>query len=872
MQPCHEIKSNDAKSSRKDVAVDPDPQPPVLILQTFQLLRVADLSGKRYNSTGADEISWENILETAMTQDRFERIEDLFHAALERAPDTRAAFLNHACEGDSDLWREVVSLLAQRSHDGSQSASGSNPLDRPVISVAAELLCDPAVTQLVIGTHLGPYEIEALVGAGGMGQVWKARDTRLNRLVAIKKLKAEHTDRFKGEARAVAALNHPHICQLYDIGPDYLVLEYVNGKPLKGPLHIDETVRLAIQIASALEEAHTRGILHRDLKPGNIMVTAAGAAKLLDFGLAKMYDPLLSGDTFSTLSVLMTEPGIAVGTPAYMSPEQAQGHHMDARSDIFSFGLVLYTMVSGRQAFLGDTQFAILTALVKEDPGALEAPPAFERIVMRCLAKQPADRFQTAAEVRSALQQISPKLEEEGPSIAVMPFANMSGDNEREYFSDGLAEEIINSLAQLPGLKVTARTSAFAFRGKEQDITKIAAELGVRTILEGSVRTAGNRIRVTAQLINAADGYHLWSQRYDGDLEDVFAVQDEIATAIAGALQVKLAVQPAVLRNYTPRLPAYEAYLKGRHHFAKFTPEALARSKEYFEQAIALDPLFAMPHCELALYYRSLALYGAMPAQVAMPEARAAARKALEIDPGLSEAHAILGAVAAEFDYDWKEATREFGLAMLHEPVSPMVHNLHSCSYLVGIGRAAEAVRHMESVLKHDPVNAYSCFRLAMCRFIAGQYEEAVSGFLQTLELDGNFLVASMWLGACYTSRGRFAEALAHAEKALQFVPWQLESTGWMAGLLARAGEGRRAQELVQRLMPGDAYGAPIGLYFFHIVSGNIDEAAYWIERAIAQRQPSVIQYLQCPVAQPLRKSPRWSALAKMVNMPESVP
>ena len=418
---------------------------------------------------------------------------------------------------------------------------------------------------LSVGDKLGPYEILAAIGAGGMGEVYKARDTRLNRVVAIKKLKAEHGDRFKREARAVAALNHPNICAIYDVGPDYLVLEYVEGKPLKGPLPLDETVRLAIQIASALEEAHNRGIFHRDLKPDNIMLTAAGAAKLLDFGLAKMEDPEPAGDAFSTLTVGLTEPGVVVGTIAYMSPEQAQGHPVDARSDIFSFGLVLYAMVSGRRAFTGDTPFAIMTAIVKEDPSPLDAPPALERIVRRCLAKQPSDRFQTVAEVRSALQRLSAKPEEEGPSIAVLPFANMSVDKEQEYFSDGLAEEIINSLAQLPGLKVTARTSAFAFRGKEQDITKIASELRVRTILEGSVRKAGNRIRVTAQLINAADGYHLWSQRYDRDLEDVFAVQDEIAAAIAGALQVKLSVQAAALRSYTPRLPAYEAFLKARH-------------------------------------------------------------------------------------------------------------------------------------------------------------------------------------------------------------------------------------------------------------------------------------------------------------------
>jgi eukaryotic-like serine/threonine-protein kinase len=328
---------------------------------------------------------------------------------------------------------------------------------------------------------------------------------------------------------------------------------------------------------------------------------------------------------------------------------------VDARSDIFSFGSVLYAMVGGREPFSGETPFAALSALIKEEPPPLKAPPELQRIVVRCMAKQPVDRFQNMAEIRLALQQIvlkPDKLEEEEPSIAVLPFANMSAEKEQEYFSDGLAEEIINSLAQLPGLKVTARTSAFAFRGKEQDITRIAAELRVRTILEGSVRKAGNRIRVTAQLINAADGYHLWSQRYDRDLEDVFAVQDEIATAIAGALQVKLSVQPAALRSYRPSLPAYEAFLKARHQSLKLRSESLTRCKEYLEEAIALDPGFALPHCELAFCFRNFTIIGGMPAHASTPKIRAAARRALEIDPSLPEAHAILGLVAAECDYD----------------------------------------------------------------------------------------------------------------------------------------------------------------------------------------------------------------------------
>jgi eukaryotic-like serine/threonine-protein kinase len=352
-----------------------------------------------------------------------------------------------------------------------------------------------------------------------MGEVWKARDTRLDRIVAVKRLKGQHSARFEQEARAIAALNHPNICTLHDVGPDYLVMEYIEGKPLAGKRPQDEAVGLAMQIASALEEAHGQGILHRDLKPENILVTAKGTAKLLDFGLAKL---AADGDATQTL-------GIA-GTPLYMSPEQAEGKALDARSDVFSFGSVLY------EALTGQRPFDSLAAVLRDEPAPLQSP-AWD-IVKRCLVKKPGDRFQSMAEVRVALEQIRAKPAEQQPSIAVLPFANMNADREQEYFSDGLAEEILNGLAQVQGLKVIARTSSFAFRGKEQDITKIAETLRVGTILEGSVRRAGSRLRVTAQLIDAADGSHLWSQRYDREMADVFAIQDEISAAIVDALKV----------------------------------------------------------------------------------------------------------------------------------------------------------------------------------------------------------------------------------------------------------------------------------------------------------------------------------------------
>jgi len=333
-------------------------------------------------------------------------------------------------------------------------------------------------------------------------------------------------------------------------------LEYIDGKPLAGPVPVADAMRLAKQIAEALDAAHRKAVIHRDLKPANIMVTSDGSVKLLDFGIAKHM-----GDSDETETI----EGTMMGTAAYMSPEQAAGKPLDARSDIFSFGAVLYELLSGRQAFSGENSVSTMAAILHKEPAPLDALPALQQIVKRCLMKAPGERFPTMAEVSQALGVDLTLEEAASPSIAVLPFANMSGDKDNEYFSDGLAEEIINALAQIPGLKVTARTSAFAFRGK--DIRKIAEALDVKTILEGSVRRSGNRIRVIAQLINANDGYHLWSQRYDREMADIFKLQDEIAQAIASALKVKLS-SPPPLQHYKPNLPAYDALLKARYLLA----------------------------------------------------------------------------------------------------------------------------------------------------------------------------------------------------------------------------------------------------------------------------------------------------------------
>jgi TolB-like protein/predicted Ser/Thr protein kinase len=701
---------------------------------------------------------------------------------------------------------------------------------------------------LSAGDRLGPYEILEPIGAGGMGEVWKARDTRLGRIVAIKRLKGEHGERFQQEARAVAALNHPNICQIFDIGSDYLVLEYIEGKPLAGPLPIEETVRLAIQIASALEEAHSRGILHRDLKPANILVTAKGTAKLLDFGLAKSV--AVEGTT-------RTIEGTISGTPAYMAPEQIEGKPCDARSDVFSFGAVLYEMLAGSRAFDG------MASVLRDDP---KPPPALESLVLRCLAKQPGLRFQTIAEVKAALESAIASPVEKTPSIAVLPFANMSRDADDEYFSDGLAEEIINALTQIAGLKVIARTSAFAFKGKNEDVRKIADTLGVTNVLEGSVRRAGNRLRVTAQLIHAADGTHLWSQRYDRELTDVFAVQDEIAVAIVGALQVKLAGKVTTARPHEPNVQAYEAFLKGRQQVYKNLPEAWTRAEDYFKQAMALDPRWADPHSYLGQQYFIIGFLGLRPVSEMAPLARAEARKALELFPSEPMAHALLGVIAAVHDYDWRDAEEQFRLARASESVPPDVHVFYALYYLLPLGRFEEAIHEGAKAIAQDPLNSMWRSRQGWALLCAEKYELAISSARKALELDNSIYNPHLMIGLSCFFRGELAEALKSAEEAFRIAPWEGLVVGFLAGVLRRVGEKERAAKLIATI----SGAIPIGMMMYHLVCSEIDAAIDWYQRDIELRRPNAPVISSAGFCKPLRASPRWPKLAKMMNLPET--
>jgi serine/threonine-protein kinase len=700
-------------------------------------------------------------------------------------------------------------------------------------------------------TTLGPYRIDTLVGSGGTGDVYKATDTRLNRTVAVKVLKGPDVDRIRHEAQVIAALNHPHICAIYDVGDGYLVMEYVEGLPIKGPLSIQDCLHYATQVVTAVDSAHSQGIIHRDLKPANIILSH-GAVKLLDFGHAKQLssDPVDGGPP--------TLEGTLLGTAAYMSPEQASGKTADPRSDIFSFGAVLYEMLSGRRAFTGNTVLDVLNNIVHTEPRPLETIPELRRIVRRCLCKDPAKRFQSMSEVKDALAHVpTGEMPEKRPSMAVLPFANLSADPGNEYFSDGLTEEIISELSQIPGLRVTARTSAFAFRKRDEDIRKIAETLDVETVLEGSVRQSGAKLRISAQLISAADGCHLWAKTYDRDLTEIFDIQDDIAGAIARALQLRL------YRGSMVSIPAHEAYLKARYYMAKRTLESLALSRQCYEQAISLDDTFALAHSGYAAYHLVRTLLGITPGDEGMPIARARARKALSIDPGLPEAHAILGTVATLYDHDRHEAERQFELAIAREGVPPEGHILHASYYFLATGQAEEAAEELERALREDPLNSALHYKLGVCRLGSG--EEAAPQFREALELDPNFTLAMVMLSIEYWWRGMNAEALAWAEKAHSLTPEDVMTAGLLAGMLVLNGDPARAKRVVSELGDGQAHGSPIGLMIFDSLVGETQTAKYWLEQAIRQYcDASAFELLHTPLCKGLASDSWWALLSKI--------
>jgi len=752
---------------------------------------------------------------------------------------------------------------------------------------------------LTPGTRLGPYEVLAPIGAGGMGEVYKARDTRLDRAVAIKVLPSnlssnpELRARLDREARAISSLSHPNICTLYDVGHqeghDFLVMEFLEGETLadrlkRGPLPIEEVLKISIEVADALDKAHRRGIVHRDLKPANLFLTVHGATKILDFGLAKAAVVMDGGENTTLGSELqLTCSGAAVGTVGYMSPEQARGEPLDARSDLFSFGVLLYEATTGCRPFSGATSAILFDAILNRRPKPMtelnpKTPEDVERIVTRLLAKGSASRYQSAQgvleELRAARDAVrrdfrsSATLPHTTPSIAVLPFANLSADPEQEYFSDGLAEEIINALTQVSGLKVIARTSAFAFKGKNEDIRKIAETLGVTNVLEGSVRRAGGRIRVTAQLIQATDGTHLWSQRYDREMVDVFAIQDEVSAAISDQLKVRLTD-----RKRSPNsVAAYEAYLEGRYHSQKASPAGLAKALPCFERAIALDPSYAPAYHGMAEYYWILATVGLADPRVLLPKSAAASRRALELDGTMAESHATIGAVSLALDYDFAEAERHIRRALELNSVALSVCCAYGQWYLPALGRLDEAVEVMNRALGQDPLSPVLRLVKGWNLLCSRRCEEAVQEFERVLDVDPNNLGAQYYLVFARLQQKHFEEALAIAEKVVREHGRGSFALYALGMAHAKAGHIEEARDMLAELMKpaswtyvparaiADLYGA----------LGELDLAFEWAHKAIGQRDPHMLTVKGDPNFDPLRSDPRYPALLKKMNLAEA--
>lgn len=714
-----------------------------------------------------------------------------------------------------------------------------------------------------------------------MGAVYKAKDKRLGRLVALKVMRPDWTsdgerrERFIREARTASALNHPNILVIYEIdadeGVDYIAMEYVPGGTLagllaSGPLPAERALRLAAQIADALAAAHAAGIVHRDLKPSNIMLPAGDRVKVVDFGLAKLLGSALpTGDPGEAV----TATGAILGTAPYMSPEQAAGRPVDARSDLFSLGTILYEMLAGRRPFDADSAAGTLAAILRDAPAALPGVTSpVSRLVERCLRKGPAERFQSALELKAAIEACAaPSSGSEKPSVAVLPFTNMTGSKEDDYLCEGLAEEIINALTRIAGLRVIARTSAFAVGRAGLDIREIGARLDVASILEGSVRREGRRVRITAQLVTTSDGSHLWSERYDRELTDVLVLEDEIAAAIAARLRQDLADEARASSQPLVDAEAHAVLLEGRYHFAKQTPEALVLAKACYERAIARDPNSALAYDSLAELHWFLGFFGNVPPREAFSQSTWYALRALELDDGLAQTHALLGMLRKELDYNWPEVDRELGRALELGRESPLVRLRYAISVLLPHGRIDEATTQIEEILRTDPLNLFVRWWLGVMLYLAGGIERMIDEGRHMIALSSSFFLGHWVLGLGLDEAGRKAEAVAALEKANELSGGSPFTVGFLAYVYGRAGRRDDARRLLDRATTLAAAGyVPASTFFMGAIGLDDWDAAFeWMDRAIETRDPIIMPIRTFRFLDPVRDDARYRALlAKM--------
>ena len=763
---------------------------------------------------------------------------------------------------------------------------------------------------LTPGTRLSTYEIIAPLGAGGMGEVYRARDARLKRDIAIKVLPPDVTSspdrlaRFEREATTVAGLNHPNIVVVYSFEEDggirFLTMELVEGRSLAelvtpGGLPLTQLLDLAIPIADALVAAHEKGVVHRDLKPANVMVTREGRLKVLDFGLAKRAQVMSDVDVTqaATLAAPITDVGQVMGTVPYMAPEQIRGEPVDARSDLFALGIVLYELASGLRPFVGATNADISSAILRDAPKPLasirsDLPRDLERIIAECLEKNPRERVQTVLDVSNSLRRLRKELErtESGASarppsdkvasIAVLPFVNRSASVDDEYFSDGLADELLNVLARIKGLRVTARTSSFHFKGKDTTIAEIGRALDVATVLEGSVRKAGTRVRIGVQLVSVADSSHLWSETYDRTLDDIFAVQDDIAQSVVKELRttllgekgdsdasgrVKAEVSKAAKGRATD-LEVSRLYLQARHFLDRDTPDDLSKAIQYLKEALERDPQFALAWSLLGAAHTREADKGLVPATVGYGRAREAVERALALEPDLAEGHAHLAWIQKNFDWDWSGAQSSFARALQLAPQNAIA--LRRAGTLAWtLGRMEEGFELTRRALEQDPLSAHAYSNLGGGFHDANRLAESEAAFRKALELAPQKAEVLAALAVTLLDLGRHEEALREAMRE-QDEGSRLSALAVIHHTMGNVSESDAALgDLVRNHAETMAY--PIAETYSR--RGEIDAAFEWLERAYAQRDGGLVGVKMSPSLRSLHVDSRWGVFLKRMRL-----
>jgi len=796
---------------------------------------------------------------------------------------------------------------------------------------------ESSLKELATGsTFAGRYQIIEELGKGGMGRVYKVLDTHINEKVALKLLKPEIAadkktiERFSNELKFARKISHRNVCRMYDLGKaeetSFITMEYVQGEDLKsmlqmmGQLSAGQIVSIGKQVCDGLAEAHRLGVIHRDLKPQNIMIDKGGNAKIMDFGIAR-----------SIKEKGITGPSVLIGTPEYMSPEQAEAKEVDQRSDIYSLGIILYEMGTGRVPFEGDTALSIAMKHKGEIPKNPKQhnpniPDDLSGIILKCLEKDRSKRYQTAAELRSEFDRVEkgipaadlvvpkPKsvtskeitlnlnlkkllvpavvlvalvlsglviskviLNRASPkkakSVAVLPFVNMSGDKDDEYFSDGMTEELINALSKLKGLHVAARTSSFMFKGKTEDISRIGQQLHVDTILEGSCRKAGKKLRVSAQLIDVTNGFNLWSESYEREIQDVFAIQDEITSAVVGKLKVALLGEDKakLTRQREIDPAAYEAYLKGIYLWWQYSEseEVSNNALLHFRRAIEIEPDYAPPYAGIALTYITASSWLYLwPAREAMPKAKEAAERAIQLDSAFSDGYVARGMARMLFDWDWSGAENDFKRAVELSPNSTLALDQYG-SFFVLKGRFEESHAVIKRALELDPLSPTIHNDLGWAYWLAGQFDRAIPYLRGALELDQNFHSSRRMLGLSYLSIGKETEALAELKTAVRLAPdWPLNQTtlGYGYGVTGHRAEALEALANLEQLIK-TRYVPPTARVIIYLGLGQKEVALNWLEKACDERDGWITGLIVEPELAPWRNEPRFQALLKKMGL-----